>query len=401
MATCTLGVMALVERRLNRQLVFPILIGFPALVAWFLGIIQGFGQMYPDSHVYIGWAEFFAGANPSYLTIVGTLPFGSSAVIVSLRPVVPLLASLFLPVMGARFGFGFVNAIFWVLGAGASYYIGRKIVSDGFGVICALFYATSVPLLAYGAAVLSDSAGYFFMGLAFCLILQKDSVLLLRRRAFVEGFLMAIGSLANPSGLASLAYVATVRGWVRKNIVPLAAGIGVLLVPVLMFAAIAGWLAKLLSFSYYVLDLRVSGIRSGPPFVDAFIWAFNLSAVDFVLGRWVPFAVKLLFLGAVVAGVYFVPRKKELLLYVPFLLVYEFVAHATIERYLFNVWPVFIPVLLVGLGRLASIFTLAIDKVVRGRIRIDQLLVVTLYIDVQAWLNLISLHPGTLSLLRL
>jgi hypothetical protein len=361
--------------------------------------------MYADSPIFIAWAEFFAGANPTYFAAVSALPFGSSAVIASLRPVVPVLAALLTPMLGARSGFAVVNTVFWILGALACYYIGRKVFSIRFGVVCAAFYGTSVPLFAYGAAVLSDSAAYFFMGLALFLCLQKESALLIRRRVFGEGVLMAIGSFANPADLASLSYLAVVRCWVRKNIVPFVAGLGVLLVPVLLFAALVGWLTKLTQFAIYVLDLRLAGIRSGPPFVDAFMWTFNLSALyliwPYALAQWFSLAYQLLFLCAVIAGVIYVPRKKDLLQYVPFLLVYEFVAHATIERYLFIVWPVFIPVLLFGLGKLASIITYAIDKLVRGRIRIDSILFVALYIDVQAWVNLISLYPAAFNILHL
>ena len=395
----------LLDLKSHRQLILSLLILSPAFAAGYIGLLQVFGRMYADSFVYVGWAEFFAGANPGYLTEVSTLPFDASAVIISLRPVVPMLAGLLTPLLGPRPAFGVVNTVFWVLGALSCYYIGRKISSIRLGVVCAVFYGTSIPMFAYGAAVLSDCAAYCFMGLALFLTLQKKSKLLGRRRIFGEGVLMAIGSFANPAGLASLSYITIVRCWVRKNILPFVAGLAVLLVPVLLFATIAGWLAKLTQFSVYVLDLRFAGIRSGPPFVDALLWTFNLSALyliwPYVLVHWFSLGYQLLFLCAVIAGVIYVPRKKDLLLYVPFLLVYEFVAHATIERYLFIVWPVFIPVLMFGAGKLASIITYVVDKLVRGRIRIDPLLFVALYIDVQAWVNLISLYPAVFNILRL
>ena len=385
----------------NRQLILWLFSVIPGGAAAVISLYEGFGRMYPDSPNYIKWMEFFAGSNPTFLGLLRTLSFRNATVIIAQRPVVPVLAALLSPLIGARPSFGTVNMLFWIAGTLASYYIGRKIVSDRFGVLCAAFYATSIPLFAYGAAVLTDSAGYFFVGVALCLNLQKASSILPRRRATVEGVLMGIGSFSNPSGLAALTYLGVMRCWIRRNLLPFLLGVAVLFVPVVLIAVALGWGVKLVEFASYVLHLRFAGIRSGPPFLDAFMWTFNLSAVGFFLGRWFPYAMQLLFLCATIAGVVYLPHKKEFLHYSPFLLVYEFVAHSTIERYLFVVWPVFIPLLLVGLGKVASVFTLGIDKLVRGRIRIDPLLFVAIYIDVQAWINLITLYPGTFNMLRL
>ena len=54
----------------------------------------------------------------------------------------------------------------------------------------------------------------------------------------------------------------------------------------------------------------------------------------------------------------------------------------------------------VKLRGFASVLALAIDKVMQERIRMDAFLFVALYIPSQAWLNLISLHPATLQLVR-
>ena len=384
----------------RRHILFLLFVA-PAWVGGSIGIAEGFGRIYPDSAVYILWAQFFAGANPHFLTYLSGQLFRSSLIIVAQRPFVPFLASILLRAsVGTQFAFGLVNIVFWVLGVYACYYICRRIVSTRFGIICATFYGTSVPLLAYGGAVLSDCAGYFFMGLAFTLSLQKGSVMLRRRRAFGEGFLMALGSVSNPGGVLSLAYLTAVRCWVRKNIVPFVVGVGLLAVPAVLLVAGMGSLTKLSEFVFQVLGRRLIVIRSGLPYFDAFLWAFNLSGV-YLFPLFYPYTVWFVFLGSVVAGMVYVPRKKALLQYIPFLLAYEFVAQAAIERYLFYVWPVFIPVLLFGLGKLTSTVTMVIHRFTGGRIRLDPLLFVALYIDLQAWVNLTRLYPSVAPLLKL
>jgi len=88
-----------------------------------------------------------------------------------LRPVVPLLSVGLAEFTSLKVAFGLVNVGFWVACTLLFYYFSLHMSLDAFGsFISAGFFACSVPMLRYGAAVLTDTPSYFFILLIICMM---------------------------------------------------------------------------------------------------------------------------------------------------------------------------------------------------------------------------------------
>ena len=378
-----------------------ILIWVPAWVVGVIGLLHGFGRTYPDSYSYVAWARFFADPNSAFIIGLKGLPLGSSTVIVASRLVVPFLASLLINWTSVSWSFGIVNSVFWIGGSLISYYIGKRLISRSFGLASATFYAASTPMLAYGSSIVTDPAGYFFIGLALYLGLSTLGGQLSSKRAFAEGSVMAISLLANPVGFAAFSYAATLRCSARRSLALFLAGAALVLAPVIILGVVTGLIGKLFDFWIRHKLIGASTPMTGGPALDALAWTFNVSAVEMIpINRLLAiFSMSLpvtifFFVLTVLLGFIYLPQKRELFLYAPFLLAYVFLAHAWIERYLFCLWPLLLPAILVGLREVLLILGRVASRLIpqiRRRtppILADPLFFVAVFLDVQALVNL-------------
>ena len=134
--------------------------GFMLLIITLTEMVLNFGRIYLDSTVYIQLATTGASPFPSVM-IRFMLPFVASAVwkltgYSSSLPALSVIISL-------------INCLFWAGAVIVSYGIGFLLRDRTTGFFTALFFTTSVSIVAYGAAVLTDMSGYFFEnGSAIC-----------------------------------------------------------------------------------------------------------------------------------------------------------------------------------------------------------------------------------------
>jgi hypothetical protein len=226
-------------------------------------------------------------------------------------------------------------------------------------VFSAIFFTTSVAVLAYGAAVLSDAPGYFFCGLALFLVLRSS-----RRsppRSIAEGAGLAVGVFFHPSALSGLVFGLSYR--IRERWGAVWTFLGALL-PAALGAYVAiskGWLQALLLNSTFIFSVsRLMGPRAGPSIFDALVWTFNVSCLFVWQTNFMSLAIvaNLQFLWfAAICAVGFWKSKRKILLssYLLLLTFLPIIATTFIERYLFVMWPFFIPILVSGVREVARI----------------------------------------------
>ena len=312
-----------------------------------------FARLYSDSGFYIQ---------------LGTTGFSRYA-FVSERFMLPFFAAVLhrgLPTLGIAACFGMLNMVFWAGGVVVAYCLGRILLGDFGGFLCGLFFTTSVATLSFGAAVLSDPAGYFFVGLAVLLAMLTSKKIAVKRTA-VEGAALSLGGFFHPSGFFGLLFTIAYRLRIRRGVVGTLLGTSMLLVG-LVVAYFRGWLAYVpyASTLFTNAGSRFLQARLGPALPDALVWTFGVSAP--VLGlvhvayglmvlqlptwplgllRWCWFVLVLCI------GFWRSIRKGALLGCLVSLSIYPFIVPTFIERYLFVVWPFFVPVLVRGIQELA------------------------------------------------
>ena len=159
----------------------------PVLLALVEGLTH-FGVLQGDSEGYTNMVKLFRG----------TATLQEAQVIHwhgILRPIVPLLAVPFSFLISYRSAVAFVNVAFILLGTYMAYQLGRKLFGEEEGFISAIVFASSVPILAYGTAVLTDGAGYAMLGTLIFVVLfllpEKQDV----RTAIITGVLVGLGIL--------------------------------------------------------------------------------------------------------------------------------------------------------------------------------------------------------------
>lgn len=143
-------------------------------------IFTHFGPTYPDSTGYMAQSNFFLDRLPSSFPGISTVG----------TPMLAAALGCFLPL---RASFAVVNGIFWLLSAILIFFIAKKILkSRQLALLGAILFSTSFPMLQNGTAVLTDSSGYFFVGLGIFFALKnnesKTSIVY-----FLEGFLLVWG----------------------------------------------------------------------------------------------------------------------------------------------------------------------------------------------------------------
>jgi hypothetical protein len=309
-----------------------------------------FGRWYSDSGFY---SDFSLTANaPAYVAI---------------RFMVPVLARPLVPLVGGPDSVAFVNSILWIVGVLVAYNIGMILQGKNGALLVALFFTTSVSMLAYGAAVLTDSAGYLFVGLGLLLVLKKPQR---KTRAGLEGAALQLGSFFHPTSLLGLIFLLGYR--LRRLWFLLATLLGA----VIVLAAVA-----ILAYAYGMNEFILHNVlpnvlnvftqqallrpSTGPDILQGFAWTFGVSApvqaiAHFILtgpqyGSILDVTRALWFLAIAVIGFRYTNRKAPLAIYSLILAAFPLAAHQAIERYLFTMWPALVPMMVEGIRKLGEI----------------------------------------------
>lgn len=142
---------------------------------------------YPDSDCYVKTAQYiFNPVEDDRITCIEQRLN---------RPTTLILSGGLAPLFGYENSFAIVNTVFWFLGAITLYSFVMKLYGrERLAFYSSILFATSIPLLRYGSAVLTDSGGYFFTILAAYIIytMKEDADF---RKLIITGFLFALGIL--------------------------------------------------------------------------------------------------------------------------------------------------------------------------------------------------------------
>jgi hypothetical protein len=318
----------------------------------------------------------------SYLQLAtsGTTQMG---LYVNLRFMLPFLAgSLYraLPFIGITTAFGLCNCFFWAGGVAVAYKVGTILSDRNGGFLLALAFTTSVPMLAYGAAILPDNTGYFFAGLALLLAMRTSPS---RVRSAVEGVVLAVGPFFHFSAFLGLGFAVACRLrhrrglWFLLGALSFSAGAMYFVYAMgleLWQRAIATGLGAIQAVGSGLLVYR--GDRSLALGLAQTFFVF--APIQFLLDRLYNMLLVFLtsdlmtadylwFAALVVLGFWKSPRKPLLAAYCVTMAVFPVVfASVFIERYLFTTWLFFLPVLVLGV-RYLSRFPASIMAVLLSR----------------------------------
>jgi hypothetical protein len=323
-----------------------------------------FARYFPDSNEYIEFALKGYSSSP-----------GAIGASVELRFALPYLAALLsriLPSLSLSTSFAILNCIFWGGGVVVAYLIGKELAGRVFGFCCGLFFTTSVPILSYGAAVLTDCAGYFFVGLGLVFVLR--SVRSTRTKSFLEGAALTVGGFFHPSAFLALLYNMLYRLTLRRKV------LWVSLVPIalVIVGVILGPVQRILS-SFVDVFLAYSSPQShqpGPAVLAALSWTFlDISTPFRYLATLVGVASRLTVIVSTLSVVWFVvvftigawksSRRSLLGSYLLALLAFPLVAPVFIERYLFVLWPSMVVLLVSGIGEVGRVAAYVMRALVR------------------------------------
>ena len=335
--------------------------GFMLLIITLTEMVLNFGRTYSDSTVYIQLAT--TGTSPFRGVMIRfMLPFVASAVwkltgYSSSLPALSIIISL-------------INCLFWAGAVVISYGIGSLLRDRRTGFFTALFFTTSVPVLAYGSAVLTDMSGYFFAGLALLILLadREGSPL----RAATEGAVLAVGGFFHPSAFLGLSFT-LVRRLFKGRALETLAGSALILVPVGLIAFVGGWFRRGLPFVSALFPPY--HLAQGPRFDQALLYTFGILGLGYLgvgldkslPGPGVPVLTFALFALVAILGIRAVARK-HMVLVLGYLLVMTgptVLGARFIERYLFYMWPSVVPLLVIGLGELVVLLSRLLDFAAR------------------------------------
>ena len=183
---------------------------FPVLLALFESLTH-FGELQGDSGGYIDMVKLFRGTATAQEAQVFTWHG-------MLRPVVPLLATPFSYLVGYGPAIAFVNVGFILLGTYVMYLFGTKLWGVREGFVCSVGFATALPVLAYGVAVLTEGAAY-----AMLIVLTYVVLFVVPERqtfgiAALVGLLLGFGILAKETNFVVLLLLWLHFLWNRKKL---------------------------------------------------------------------------------------------------------------------------------------------------------------------------------------
>lgn len=341
--------------------------GIMLLIITLTEMVLNFGRIYVDSTVYIK------------LAITGSSPYRG----VMIRFMLPFVASVVWKVTGYSSSLAalsviisLINCLFWGGAVVVSYDLGFLLRDRATGFFIALFFTTSVPVLAYGSAVLTDMSGYFFVGLALLVLLADRKVT--RLRAATEGAILAVGGFFHLIAFLGLTFV-FVRRLPKRSALDMLAGSALVLVPVGLIAFIGGWFKR--GLPYVGALISPYHLAQGPRLDEALTYTFGFlwlyypgEALQKLLpGSNIPNLAFAFFVLIVICGIYAVPRRLELLGYLLVMSVITIIGARFIERYLFYMWPCMLPILIFGLGSVAGLPNYVLEIVARHGLHLGPL----------------------------
>lgn len=165
--------------------------------------VTHFGQIFPDSLSYIPTALSFLGKNVPPCV-------APQCKYRLLRPIVPAVAALLSQLFDIRTAFAIENLAFWLATALLMFHftqvLSKKVTE---AAIAAVLFATATPVLVYGAAVLTDSAGFFFTMLGVYLVVIWDLMNADWIRVVLASAIVSIGILSRET-VAGVLFVAII-----------------------------------------------------------------------------------------------------------------------------------------------------------------------------------------------
>jgi hypothetical protein len=169
----------------------------PAILAIVEGLTH-FGQLQGDSPGYIEILQLLRGTGDSQILQWHGI----------LRPVVPLLAVPLSFLLGYGPAIAAVNLGFIVLGTVVTYLLCSRLLGREVGFISALAFASAVPVLAYGFAVLTDGAGYaMLVTVVYVILFGIPSGSDFNRRSIMIGMLVGVSILTKETCFIGLIFL--------------------------------------------------------------------------------------------------------------------------------------------------------------------------------------------------
>lgn len=321
-------------------------------------IFTHFGPTYPDSTRYMAQSNFFLGRLPSSLprsSRVGTL----------------MLAAALGRFLSLRTSFALVNGAFWLLSAILIFFIVRKILKNSqLALLGAILFSTSFPMLQNGTAVLTDSSGYFFVGLGVFFALKNDESKS-RMVYFFEGFLLGMGLFFRNEVILVALLLVVLRLWKRQGVLETIVGLSCpFLIGLTVVTSVFGWdaLQHLLSLFLSILRYARVGFTErrfslsegvGQESMGIFnplrwllIFSYSFFAVPSIFpANWVPSIILL------AIGLWSLKERKRvatvsLVTLLPATTVGSWIG----ERHTFYLYPIVIPLIIGGFFRLLTFF---------------------------------------------
>ena len=273
---------------------------------------------------------------------------------------VPLLACPLIMIFdNVSLGFGLVSGFFWLGGAVVAYKLGLLLLGDkDLAAIVSLSYTTAPILLYMGAAVLTDSAGFFFIGLTIYLTLKREQQESVSSKTyFLDALIVCFGILFREVVFFALVFMLSRRLIKKKGFLEMLLAAILVGVFELMFLSMLGLDVSIFVNKYSVarqMYYYSSDSWGLIPYLQSLWGAYviRLAAPQpyFVsLSFWVWTAPILVFGTLGLLGFVFGSRRKDLLMCLLFLFPGSVVWPRMRPRFSFCMWPVVIPAMIIGM----------------------------------------------------
>ncbi len=316
--------------------------------ASFFEIFLNFGRMICcDYYQYVGYALFFLGKQHTFS------PF------VVMRPMVPLLASPLIMIFdNVNLAFGLISGFFWLSGAVIAYKLGLLLLGDeDLATMVSLSYTTAPILLYMGAAVLTDSAGFFFIGLTVYLTLKRErQVSVSSKTYFLDALFVCFGIMFRETVLFALLFMLLRRLVKKKGLFEMLLAAGLVGVLELVFLHTLGLDVSIFVHKYSVAKSMYYYSPSSWGLVphlhslwSAYVMGLAAPTPYFLsLSFWL-WTVPILIFGTFsLLGFVFGAGKKDLLMCLFFLFPSSVVWPRMRPRFSFCMWPAIIPAMVIG-----------------------------------------------------
>jgi len=342
---CKIKQFILIKAKTNLRLLFILFLSF---VEVFLNIGR---TLIGDSQRYVNLSLFFLGKYPFLYDTMYTQ-------IVVMRPMIPLLASPFIIILGNVYlSFGLVSGFFWVGGVVVSYKLGLMFLEDrDLATLVALSYIFAPPLLVYGAGVMTDSAGFFFIGLAVYFTLTRERQNGVSSKTyFFDALIVSLGVLFKESVLFALFFMIAKRFVKRKGFLETLLAATLVGIFELLFLHTLGFGLDIFIYKYLLATQVHTPSKDWGviPYLISLIGAYVTNTVPSrpyftSLIFWIWILPTLLFGLFTVLGFMFNARRKDLLICMLFLFPSSVIWPAMRSRFSFSMWPAVLPAMVSG-----------------------------------------------------